>query len=366
MKFLKKIMGGFAMLAFLLSSTVMAHAWTNTDTVKVSLNGDRKVVYLTFDDGPDTKNTLKVMNTLLNYNVGGTFFFTGQNMPSNPKLVKQIYDNGFTVGSHGYNHSSFKYMSFETLAGQINKTNEILASITGEKCGIVRPPYGDFNNTTIANLANLNQRVYLWSSDTNDWAKSSSGPILEYVKNTLKPGDIILMHSGAGQPLAAEVLPQIIEFAKSKGYSIESLPDPSIRSLVVKPASTKLDVNKKSMLVNAYVINNKVYLKLKDVAALVDGTSKSFYVAWDAPTKASVLSTNRPFVSAGDELTTPSNQKRAMPVDATVVFNGSPMSIPAYRISDSNYFSLRDVSTWLGITIDFDQETSTIKLNTAA
>jgi peptidoglycan/xylan/chitin deacetylase (PgdA/CDA1 family) len=181
-------------------------------------------VYLTFDDGPDTENTLKIMNTLLEYNAPATFFFTGQSMSGHPDIVRQIHRNGFSIGLHGLDHSRFTLMSESDLRLQIEQSNNILYTLTGTTTDFTRPPYGDINDTVIQNLATLNQKTYLWSIDTLDWAQKDPTAILRNIQDNLRPGDIILMHCSYGQPLSAQILPEIITYIRAQGYELAALP----------------------------------------------------------------------------------------------------------------------------------------------
>lgn len=193
--------------------------------VSVNKTPVEKVVYLTFDDGPDAVNTPSIINTLVKYKAGGTFFFTGTNMLAHKSVVKSAYDKGFAIGLHGYDHTRFSALSETGLKNDINKTNNVFYGITGKYSGLTRPPYGDMNDSVINTLSSMDQQVVLWSTDTLDWAQKDSSEILRNIKDNLRPGEIILMHSGQSGKLSAQVLPQIIEYIRSQGYELANLPE---------------------------------------------------------------------------------------------------------------------------------------------
>lgn len=199
------------------------------DLVFVNMMPDEKVVYLTFDDGPDSINTVSVMNTLMEYNAEATFFFTGENIEWYGDVVKQVHDNGFTIGLHSYNHPSLIELSAADVQNQLDITNSTLEAITGKRASIMRPPYGDINDDVIETIRGLDERIYLWSLDTLDWAQNDKNEILRNIKENLRPGDIILMHAFTGQTLTPEILPEIIEFIQSQGYQMKALPEPDTR-----------------------------------------------------------------------------------------------------------------------------------------
>ena len=194
------------------------------DRVVVNMNPADRAVYLTFDDGPDPVNTVKVINTLIEYGVPATFFFTGENMRKHPAVVKQAHDAGFSIGLHGYSHISMRKLTGKEIIAELNETNDLLEEITGTRSTIMRPPYGAVGETEIDVIDGLDLQIYLWSLDTLDWAQNDAHEILRNVEDYLRPGDIILMHAFSGQWRSAEVLPSVIEFIQEMGYEIIALP----------------------------------------------------------------------------------------------------------------------------------------------
>jgi peptidoglycan/xylan/chitin deacetylase (PgdA/CDA1 family) len=196
----------------------------NRSSVIVNMNPAEKVIYLTFDDGPDSVNTIKVMNILKKYGVSGTFFFTGEGMKKRKTVVKQVHDSGFPIGLHGYDHTSMQKLTKDGIIADLNKTNDVLEEITGVRTTIMRPPYGDIGDKSIETISAQNLLIYLWSIDTLDWAAASSSEILQNVKKYLRPGDIILMHSYTWNTKTVNALPAIIEFIQEMGYEMRALP----------------------------------------------------------------------------------------------------------------------------------------------
>lgn len=196
----------------------------NRDIVFVNMNPAENVVYLTFDDGPDSRNTVRVIDTLIEYDVSATFFFTGENIRRHGEVVKKAFDAGFPIGLHGYSHTSFLNMTADEIIAELNETNDLLEAITGERATMMRPPYGAMGEEEIEIISSLNLDIYLWSLDTLDWAQTEETMILQNIKDHLRPGEIILMHSPSGQRLVPEILPAIIEFIRDEGYEMKALP----------------------------------------------------------------------------------------------------------------------------------------------
>jgi len=193
------------------------------ELVLVNMDPAKNVVYLTFDDGPDPVNTVRVINILKEHDVRATFFFTGENMRRHRDVVELAHAAGFSIGLHGYSHISFRDLTEEEIVNELTKSNDLLESITGKRATIMRPPYGAIGHEEIETIRNENLTIYLWSLDTLDWAQDDAGEILRNVQSYLRPGEIILMHAFSGQRLVPEILPSIIEFIQDSGYEMQAL-----------------------------------------------------------------------------------------------------------------------------------------------
>jgi len=194
------------------------------DSVIINMNPNENVIYLTFDDGPDPTNTVRVINTLIEHDVSATFFFLGENMRRHPEVVQMAYDAGFTIGLHGYTHSSFTQLSEEAIIAELEAANDVLESITGSRATTMRPPYGAIGDDEVEIISAQNLIIYLWSLDTLDWAQTNANEILRNVETYLRPGEIVLMHAFSGQRLVPEILPEMIEFILNEGFEIRALP----------------------------------------------------------------------------------------------------------------------------------------------
>ena len=199
-------------------------AENHRDEVIINKNPVEKIVYLTFDDGPDPVNTVSVINTLKEYNVSATFFFLGENVRYYSDVVKKAFDAGFSIGLHGYSHTSFRDLTSDEIRAELNETNDLIEAITGKRATTMRPPYGAIDDEEIKTISDMDLKIYLWSLDTLDWAQSDANEILRNIKEHLRPGEIILMHAFSGQKLVPVILPSIIEFIKDEGFEIKALP----------------------------------------------------------------------------------------------------------------------------------------------
>ncbi len=157
---------------------------------KKLFNG-KKLVALTFDDGPSYDKTKRLIDELDKRNARVSFFMLGEHAIKQPELVKEIYVRGHTIGSHTYDHKQLTKLKTEEIMYEVNYTNEILKDITGEDVKYLRPPYGSYNKEI---LESINMSFILWSVDVEDWKIKDEKKISNYIIENVKDGDIVLVH----------------------------------------------------------------------------------------------------------------------------------------------------------------------------
>ncbi|WP_410513403.1 polysaccharide deacetylase family protein [Paenibacillus sp. BR2-3] len=193
--------------------------------VKAKINATRKMVYLTFDDGPSPV-TPKVLDILQREGVKATFFVLGDGAKSHPELINAIWEQGHAIGNHTYDHNySELYSGFTQFWSQIKKTEEIVRNITGTRPQLVRAPGGTFGHFDDTYFSLLKQAGYLvmdWNVDSGD-SKRRGVPADEIVKeavaNTTDSSIVLLLHDGGGHEESAKALPEIIARYKAAGYT---------------------------------------------------------------------------------------------------------------------------------------------------
>jgi polysaccharide deacetylase family sporulation protein PdaB len=189
---------------------------------------NKKLVALSFDDGPDVHYTTKILNILKQNNIKATFFIIGKRAKAHPKMVKLISDEGHVIGNHTWDHPDIKKIDINKLKNEVQRTGNLIHSIVGYKPHLFRPPYGDANANDIKELGKLGYKIIDWTVDTRDWAGTSPDKILNNVKKEVRPGAIVLEHcaGGKGEKLDNTVaaLPKIIAYLKHKDYRFVTVP----------------------------------------------------------------------------------------------------------------------------------------------
>lgn len=185
------------------------------------INKDKKLIAITFDDGPGPY-TSNLVNTLKENKAKATFFMLGNRLNNYKTAVLDAYNGGMEIAYHSYAHTNFLRQSASTITNELNKSNEILESIIGIKFSIVRPPYGSIN-ASVKSI--LNMPIIKWNVDTNDWmAQNKNADYLKnYILNTAKDGDIILLHDihKTSVDAISIVLPELY----ARGYQVVTVSD---------------------------------------------------------------------------------------------------------------------------------------------
>jgi peptidoglycan/xylan/chitin deacetylase (PgdA/CDA1 family) len=178
---------------------------------------ERKVVALTFDDGP-SEYTDRYLDVLREKDVPATFFEIGQEMPGREATMRRILAEGDELGDHTENH--VEYPGYAQIAGAAEK----IKAYTGFQPCLFRPPGGAVNSGVVATAGSLGMKTITWDVDPRDWSLPGTSEIYSNIVNNAGPGSIILMHDGGGprdETLAA--LPGIIDTLRAKGYGFETV-----------------------------------------------------------------------------------------------------------------------------------------------
>jgi len=197
-----------------------------------------KEVFLTFDDGPSSNNTLAVLNILKSNNIKATFFVVGNQVEQHAEIVKQLNDNGMCILAHSYSHDYSIYRSVSSYFEDLEACNSAIEKATGRKGQLyTRLPGGSDNAVaTRAQMQNIRSSlkekyVYYvdWNVSSADAAcdKVPTERIKENVINQCsgKKLAVVLMHDSYPKTTTVEALPAIIKYLKSQGFEFRTFDD---------------------------------------------------------------------------------------------------------------------------------------------
>lgn len=199
-------------------------------------NSQEKVAYLTFDDGPNSSITPKVLDILKDEDVKATFFVIGKYVEENPEIVKRAYEEGHYIANHGYSHdNSILYKSSDSFIQEIKKTDVAIGKAIGvdNYCshvfrfpnGFIAPMYKQKKKEAVLLLSQMNYTYIDWNCLNNDSMKKySPNQLLDNLKKSCKDKNslVILMHDTKDVSNSSLALKESILYLKSEGYEFRN------------------------------------------------------------------------------------------------------------------------------------------------
>lgn len=225
---------------------------------------DRKVVYLTFDDGPHPPETERVLDVLRERGARATFFLIGSKVSGNEAVLRRMLEDGHALGLHTYSHAgTFPLLSFDKMLADVNEGKRAVESVAGKKISLFRPPFGVTNPTIAKVVRSLGLQTVGWDVRSFDtmFCKSSehsckqsghsckqsghsckssehsckqSGydwyvPVVERIMKQVRPGSVILLHDRLDG--ASSLLALLLDSLAASGYDFtRALPNTLISS----------------------------------------------------------------------------------------------------------------------------------------
>jgi peptidoglycan/xylan/chitin deacetylase (PgdA/CDA1 family) len=230
--------GSFAAAQSGAENAAITRTLSYTPFVRAAGSQHREIA-LTFDDGPGPY-TLRLLSVLDRYHVPATFFEVGVEEQYFHAATAAIIAHGDPIGDHTQTHAPMSKLPASVQQSQVLQDTASIGNFGVPFPRMFRPPYGLWNEATLALLKKYSMLMVLWSVDTNDYQAPGTKTIISRAVNGAKPGAIILMHDAGGnrtETIAA--LPEIIKRLRAKGYKLVTVP----RLLLDNPAPKKQDVD---------------------------------------------------------------------------------------------------------------------------
>lgn len=183
-----------------------------------NIDPSKPMVALTFDDGPSSENTPRVLAALESVGGRATFFVVGNRVSSNKDVLRRMVADGDEIGNHTWNHNYLHKATADQIVTYVGKTADAVQEACGVRPVAVRPPGGGINQTAQETLAALGSPAILWDIDTLDWKHRNTQKTISAVLDHVSDGDIVLMHD-IHKPTAAAAEVIIPELA-ARGYQL--------------------------------------------------------------------------------------------------------------------------------------------------
>ncbi|MGC4233842.1 MAG: polysaccharide deacetylase family protein [Niabella sp.] len=181
-----------------------------------------KKIAVTFDDGPLEQYTPQILHILKTYDIKATFFCIGKNAAANKELLKQVQQQGHTIGSHSYTHGYwFDLLSSKNMYKDLEQMHQLMKEVLGIEMKWFRPPYGVTTPNLKKAIEAMGYMAIGWNVRSMDTRVKNETALLQKLQRSVKPGSIFLFHDTAA--ITVSILPRFIEQVQQAGYEIVPL-----------------------------------------------------------------------------------------------------------------------------------------------
>jgi peptidoglycan/xylan/chitin deacetylase (PgdA/CDA1 family) len=224
-----EVAAGVALAAAAVHGLYYPNSWIYGKPI-ARVDGNGKVVALTFDDGPNPHATPAILDALAARNVKATFFILGRHADRWPDIVARVKADGHMIGNHGWHHRKLHLKGPGYVRKDLTMGTESIMKAAGMVPRLFRAPHG-FRSPWVSPIAaSLGQRTVGWSRGVWDSAKPGVEAIVERTVNGTRPGRIMLLHDGDGYDIdgdrtqTAAAIPIIVDRLLEKGYRFVTVP----------------------------------------------------------------------------------------------------------------------------------------------
>jgi peptidoglycan-N-acetylglucosamine deacetylase len=216
------------------TNQIFGHTVTNGPT-------NRRVVALTFDDGPNPPYTGRILDVLQHEHIHATFFVVGRAVQAYPSLVQREVIERNAVGNHTWDHPHLIVMRRSAIHASLQRTDAAIYAAAGVHTRLMRPPFGARDWSVMQVTRKLGYTVIMWSVPlARDWEYPPAKVIAQRILSHVSDGSIIVLHDGnrgqlcAQQHLSPHICDRtqdiqaaqiIIEQLKREGYRFVTIPE---------------------------------------------------------------------------------------------------------------------------------------------
>lgn len=204
---------------------LLKYRWILHDRKKAKMG--KKILYLTFDDGPDTVYTNQLLDVLEHEQIPASFFMVAEAAQEHPEIIERMKKSGYTIGIHSLCHESAMLFGPGRTARDLKESKKIMEKMNVTVKGY-RPPWGHLNLASLYWIRKLHLELIFWDVMAQDWSdKETSDSICNKILRRAFPGAVICLHDGRGENGAPgrtiEALKKAIPMLKEQGYEFRGI-----------------------------------------------------------------------------------------------------------------------------------------------
>jgi peptidoglycan/xylan/chitin deacetylase (PgdA/CDA1 family) len=178
---------------------------------------DGPYIAITFDDGPRTILTPKLLDLLAAHHIKATFFVIGQNVAEHPEIVERAAREGHEIGNHTWAHPKLGKMSDDAVRRDLSRADDAIKRAIGTRPTLLRPPYGSITSRQKNWIhEEFGYRIILWDVDPLDWKRPGPMTVCNRIVKETRPGSIVLSHDIHPGTIAA--MPATLDQLEAKGF----------------------------------------------------------------------------------------------------------------------------------------------------
>lgn len=199
----------------------------------------KKLVALSFDDGPNTETTVKMLDMLKKHKVKASFFVIGNNInEESAKVMQRAHREGHDIENHSKTHSAMPTLTADSMRSEIEYTSALIEKYVGERPQFFRPPYIALNRTMFDSI----DLPFICGDGCNDWEDNvTADERLEKMLSFSRDGLIFLLHDFVGNDNTVEAVNRLIPILKKQGYKFVTVRELFKAKKITQVSQAQLD-----------------------------------------------------------------------------------------------------------------------------
>ena len=187
----------------------------------LTIDPEKKMVALTFDDGPSNQNTNRILDVLEQNHARATFFVIGKRIADRTEVIARALSLGCEIGSHTWGHSDFTKYPKSALIDSLKKTDEAMVSNFNYHMTLFRPPDASINKDVENVSKDMGYAMILWSGSSHDWSIKDADKVYRNTFSCAADGAIILYHDI--YDFTADAIERVVPDLISQGYQLVTI-----------------------------------------------------------------------------------------------------------------------------------------------
>ena len=139
----------------------------------MAIDPARKMVALTFDDGPNPSTTRRILQTLSAYGGRATFFLLGERAEQFQSVIQELLAAGCELGNHTWSHTNLTKVSPGKVNTAVTRVNEYIEEQFDYRLRLLRPPFGELDDEVRYLARTLDMAIVRWNVDTIDTSRET-------------------------------------------------------------------------------------------------------------------------------------------------------------------------------------------------